>query len=110
MAARLKLLALDPPPLSFGVTPEQMPVLRCKSVWFFATADEKAFFGFAEGIKAVRDVSGEGDEILLRVVSRPSQASLRDLIALFYRYNIEMSQLRRFCIPSNRHWFRDPQK
>jgi len=87
-----------------------MPVLRCKSVWFFSAGDEKAFFGFAEGIKAVREVSGEGDEILLQVVSRPSQASLRDLIALFYRYDIEMSQLRQFRSTSNRRWFQDPQK
>lgn len=61
-----------------------MPVLRCKSVWFGSTGDEWAFFEFAKGIKAVRKVYGEGEEILLLVVSRPSQASLRDLIALFY--------------------------
>jgi hypothetical protein len=87
-----------------------MPLLRCKRVWFFSTGDEKAFFGFAAGIKAVREVSGEVDEILLQVVSRPSETSLRDLIALFYRYDIEMSQLRQFCSPGNRHWFHDPQK
>ena len=105
-----RALRFGPGCLSFVVTPEQMPVLRCKSVWFFSTGDEKAFFGFAEGIKAVREVSGEGDEILLQVVSRPSEASLRDLTALFFRYDIEMSQLRRFCSPSNRHWFYDPRK
>lgn len=88
-----------------------MPTLTCKRVLFYCQADESAFFHLAKNIKAVQLVEGVGDSILLHVSSRPSQQSLRDLIALFQRYHISgMSQLAFFLSDSNRAWFTDPQK
>jgi len=86
-----------------------MLALTCKRVRFFSIGDEAAFFGFAGGIKAVRDVTGVRDEIVLIVVPRPSEASLRDLIALFHRFSVDKGELRQFCSAKNRRWFRDPR-
>lgn len=87
-----------------------MPILTCKRVMFYSHADEAAFFHFAESVQAVRRVEGVGDSILLYVSSRPSQQSLRDLIALFLRYRIPgMSQLASFLTDENCAWFGDPQ-
>lgn len=97
-----------PKPAAWDVhPPERMPELRCKSVRFLSSGDEAAFLGFARSIKAVLKITGRGDEIILSVVSRPSENSLRDLIALFYRYSIAMRQLGQFCNVKNRRWFRD---
>jgi hypothetical protein len=80
-------------------------------VLFYSKADESAFFHFAKRIKAVRRIEGISDSILLHVSSRPSQESLRDLIALFRRYRISgMSQLASFLTTANRRWFADRQK
>jgi hypothetical protein len=88
-----------------------MPTLDCKRVMFYSPADEAAFFRFAESIKGVRRIEGEGDSILLHIASRISQKSLRDLVALFERYRIpRMSQLAQFLARSNRSWFADPKK
>ena len=74
-----------------------MPSLTCKRVLFYSQADESAFFHFANSIKAVRRVEGVADSILLHVSSRPSQASIRDLSALFQRYRISnQAQLQIF--------------
>ena len=87
-----------------------MPILTCSRVRFYSHADEAAFFFQADRIKAVRRVEGVSDSILLHVVSKPSQQSLRDLIALFERYRISgMSQLAAFLNDSNRAWFTDPK-
>ena len=68
------------------------------------------FFRFASGIKGVRRIGGSGDSILLHISARPSQESLRDLIALFHRYQISgMTQLAQFCTDANRDWFADPK-
>ena len=88
-----------------------MPTLNCKRVLFYSHADEAAFFHFAESIKAVQKVEGVRDSIVLHVSSRPSQQSLRDLIALFQRYRIPgMAQLAPFLSETNRVWFTDPKK
>jgi len=65
-----------------------MLTLTCKRVRFYSQADEAAFFHFVNSIKAVRRVEGVSDSILVHVSSRPSQESVRDLVALFQRYRI----------------------
>src|SRR6266702_1676619 len=87
-----------------------MPQLSCKRVQFYSAADEAAFFRFAEGIDGVTKVTGSSDCIVLEIASKPTEQSLRDLIALFERYRIpRASQLAQFLSDSNRHWFADPQ-
>ena len=87
-----------------------MPSLNCKRVTFYSAGDERSFFEFASRIKGVRKIEGVGDEIHIHVASRLSDSSLRDFLALFRRYKIEMRPLRQFLTPSNSKWFRDEQK
>jgi hypothetical protein len=65
-----------------------MPTVTCKRVRLYSQADEAAFFHFVKSIKAVKRIEGVNDSIVLHISSRPSQASLRDLAALFRRYRI----------------------
>src|SRR5947208_1082459 len=86
-----------------------MTTLRSRRVWFFSQNDETAFFEFAGRIRGIRKIEGVGDSILLHVSARLSDRSLQELISLFRRYNIQMSQLAQFLSESNRPWFTDPK-
>jgi hypothetical protein len=79
-----------------------MPTVTCKRVRFYSQADEAAFFQFVRSIKAVKRIEGINDSIVLHISSRPSQASLRDLAALFRRYRIaRKAQLELFNNPAS---------
>ena len=88
-----------------------MPILECKKVGFYAEGDELSFFNWIESIKAIKKYYGEGDIIYLKLsASKLSDSNLRELIALFYRYKIEMTQLKQFLNESNESWFqKNPQ-
>ena len=74
---------------------------------FFSAHDEAAFFEWLDKLKCVADYHGEGRNLLIRLKDEPvDDASLRELLALFSRYNIEMSQLAAFETDLNRAWFR----
>ncbi len=83
--------------------------LRCELVKFGSPGDEEAFFQWIQRIRAVRQVRGEGRFILLHVPRRRiSNDHLRELIALFHRYKVSMSQLAEFRGPWNEAWFAAP--
>ena len=85
-----------------------MITILCKRVVFYSQNDESAFFDFLGRIEAVESIVGEGDAIILNVIDKPSDESLRDLIALFHRYQIpEMTQLAQFLKKTNKKWFSD---
>ena len=88
-----------------------MPQLTCQRVQFYSSADEAAFFRFAESIDGVTSIRGSADSIVLELAAEPSEQALRDLIALFERYRVAGSaQLAQFLSDSNKSWFADPQK
>ena len=87
-----------------------MPKLICKEIWFYSHGDEASFFHFAEGIKGVRKIGGVRDETHIHISAKLSDKALRDILALFLRYKINMRQLRQFETAKNRVWFRDPKK
>jgi hypothetical protein len=69
--------------------------------------DERAFFEWLERIEATQVVYGRGREIVISL--RPdevSEQSLREFIAVFYRYEVQMAQLQQFASPSNESWFK----
>ncbi|HTS78866.1 MAG TPA: hypothetical protein VMG40_21825 [Bryobacteraceae bacterium] len=73
---------------------------------FFSQLDEDSFFGWLEKLPCVSGFQGRGDVLLIRVLqSRVDEGALRDLLALFYRYRIEMGQLAVFDKPEFAHWF-----
>lgn len=72
--------------------------------------DEAAFFGWLDKIPAVQSYGGRVRTLHIRVDPDLDDASLYDLIAVFRRYNLDMTQLRALDKPEFADWFRDPQK
>ena len=70
-----------------------MPILICKRVTYFSHGDEKAFFDWLNGIKAVRKWHGAGDSLFLNVSRQVSAIGYRELDAFFRRYKIDRKQL-----------------
>lgn len=87
-----------------------MPILSCRRVWFYSPGDELAFFTWLKSIEAVRKIEGSGDAILLHVSTKISDESLRELLAIFLRYRIDLPQLAQFETPKNRVWFAAPNR
>ena len=86
-----------------------MPKLLIHEGMYFSQLDERAFFGWLESIPGVVRVVGTpaGLEVTLRS-RRLSQAALRDLLALHFRYGLPMQSLAQFETSQNTSWFRYP--
>lgn len=70
--------------------------------------DERAFFEWIARIRCIRRFWGSGPELYLEIPRRRiSDACLRELLALFQRYDVPMAQLAQFENKSNRRWFRN---
>lgn len=66
------------------------------------------FFEWISRIKGIKNTSAFYKTLLLHLKSdKLSDDDLRDIIALFYRYKIDMKQLQRFMTEKNRAWFHD---
>jgi hypothetical protein len=83
--------------------------LECRKVKFYSSHDEAAFFTWAQAIPAVNNVVGQDSSIIIKIkTKRISDTSLRELLALFRRYNIPMDQLAKFRDTRNESWFASP--
>lgn len=82
-----------------------MVYLDCSGVHFCSQLDEKHLFEWAQEISCF--VRWEQDTLVVRS-RRISEAALRDLLALFWRYNIPMGQLAQFQSSTNKAWFSAP--
>lgn len=85
-----------------------MTRLFVTSLTFYSQVDESFFFNWLNVIAGIIEVSGVRDTIIIDVVSNINDDSLRELIALFTRYGLDLSQLRKFVSDSNARWFDDP--
>jgi hypothetical protein len=56
---------------------------------FFSQLDEVMFFDALKKISVIRKVEGRGPELFLSVPSRLSDKALRELLGLFFRYQLE---------------------
>jgi len=77
---------------------------------YFSHGDETAFFAWLESIPCVDDVKGRLKDLHIRLKRPPSNADLRELIALLYRYRMNMKPLAAMKTPSNAKWFDDESK
>jgi hypothetical protein len=83
-----------------------MPKLICKRVMFYSVNDELAFGEWLSRIRGIKKWEGVLDEIHVYVPrSTISDTCLRELTALFFRYKIDMLQLRQFVNDNNRQWY-----
>ena len=77
---------------------------------WFAYSDERNFFGWLESIPSVVKVVGTGRGLELQLKEPVDDESLRDLIALLTRYNLDRSVLAVLATVKNRSWFKDKRK
>jgi hypothetical protein len=80
--------------------------LDCSGITFGSQLDEEHMFSWASEISCV--VRWEQDTLIVRSL-RISEANLRDLLALFWRYGIPMAQLAQFQNNKNVGWFAAPK-
>lgn len=84
--------------------------LVARGVRFRSKWDEDAFFEWLRRFDCVESAEGAGLELRITVArSKVTDLALRELLALFFRYEIEMSQLATFRTQKNRRWFSSPQ-
>ena len=73
---------------------------------YFSAGDEAAFFSWLQSIAGVVSVKGYGKELHIRLRStRLSTQSLRELLALYTRYQGNLSELAQFVNNTNSSWF-----
>lgn len=80
--------------------------LDCSGVIFGSQLDERHLFEWAMQISGA--LRWEQDTLIVKSLNL-SQSSLRDLVALFSRYQIPMKQLAQFRNSRNEVWFASPQ-
>lgn len=81
-------------------------VLACKSIWYYSTIDEDLFFEWIKRISCIIKFDAIHDELYLYIKTNiVADDDLRELIALFYRYKVEMKQLQQFLNKNNKDWF-----
>ena len=82
--------------------------LVCKAVTYYSHRDEDAFFEWIKKISSIKKFKGLGDELYLYIESAEiPDNDLRELIALFYRYKVDMKQLAIFLNDNNKEWFHE---
>ena len=86
-------------------------ILTCKSVWYYSTKDEDAFFEWIKKIPYIEFCNGRLDELYLHCKEEViEEDDLLELLALFYRYKVDMKQLNQFLNQSNKEWFFQDKK
>lgn len=81
--------------------------LQAESVIFYSPRDEASFFGWLHQMECVREVVGRGRSIYILVDrQKVDESDLRDFLAFFKRYGIDMAQLRTFDSEQFSGWFR----
>jgi len=82
--------------------------LVCKRVDFYSDFDEDAFFEWLKKISCISKIEGFGEELCINVDrNKFTEMDLREMLALFYRYDIDMKQLEIFLSDENKPWFFD---
>lgn len=82
--------------------------LVATSVTYFSQHDETAFFDWLNRLECVAGFEGSGKHLFIDLERIPTDDDLRDLLALFHRYKVNMRQLARFDRP-RRAWFHNPK-
>lgn len=91
-----------------SVVTDKQIVLTAKRVWYFSENDEAAFFEWLDKLACVEKYEGELDVLNIYIdKAQVDEQSLREILSLFRRYAVDMSQLRVFDSDEFAAWFRD---
>jgi hypothetical protein len=83
-------------------------ILTWKNINFYSPLDEVVFFEWIKKIDCIDDIKRENNSLFFYIASDEiHDYNLRDLLALFFRYHIDMKQLKRFLMPENKKWFKN---
>jgi len=83
--------------------------LHAESVFYYSRKDEDAFFEWLAKIKCVTKIGGRANILSMTIqLVLVDQDALRELLAIFHRYGISMSQLVALERPEWAAWFREP--
>lgn len=75
---------------------------------FYSSSDEDLFFEWIKKIPFITHCKGVGTNLFLYFKNKRIKAQdLRELIALFHRYKINMTELAIFLNKQNKKWFFD---
>ena len=88
---------------------DQDLILIATSVTYYNRNDETAFFEWLARIPCFERCEGRGRDLFIQLSRLPTDDDLRELIAFFQRYEIDMRQLARFGAGTDRAWFREPK-
>ena len=81
----------------------------CKGPEFLSQRDELVFFEWLGRIKGVA-FEGRGRDCIFSVQpAKLSEVSLREFIALLYRFRLQMDSLAKLETQKNTAWFADPE-
>lgn len=84
--------------------------LLATGVRFFSQGDEAAFFGWLGKLAFVERYEGRGLTLFISVnAAAVDEDGLRELLALFRRYGVELKQLAVFDRSEFADWFRSKQ-
>jgi hypothetical protein len=72
---------------------------------FLSPGDEKALFNWLRSIPCVEGVEGHSNSLHVMLRKQPSNSELRELIALTYRYALNMRPLAALKNARNAAWF-----
>ena len=85
--------------------------LRADSVVFYSRQDEASLFARLQELPCVVDVAGMGRTLHIQVDrQRVDDEALRELLALFHRYEVDMRRLKVFDERRFARWFRRRQR
>jgi len=72
---------------------------------FGSAGDERAFFDWLQSISCVESTVGRSRDLHITLRKQPSNSELRELIALLYRYRLDMRPLATLRNERNAAWF-----
>lgn len=77
--------------------------ITCKRIKYFSKLDEDMFFAWIKSISCIEKFEAAHDELYLDLVDKElSYDDMKNLMALLYRYKINMQQLQPFITENNK--------
>jgi len=83
-------------------------VLQARQVRYYSAHDEALFFEWLDRTACISKYEGIGDTVHIHVdETQVGESELRELLAIFFRYRVDMTQLRVFDSAASAAWFRN---